>query len=113
MKTKLFILILFTSLSLPVLGQSQNYSGNDSSYAIIQVLLPQTIFGEFKIRIFYGNDKIEEFKNIKYSKNNRKNLSTYVVDALNYMKSKGYKFEQAITFTLVTIETQYIMRKPE
>lgn len=85
-----------------------SFAQNDDSHAIVQVLMPTTVFGDFRIRMLYGNDKIEDFKSVKYSKDNREQVSNYVVDAMNYMKKKGYKFKQAL---VTMVETQYIFEK--
>lgn len=109
---RLIILVLVTFFTYNI-SFGQNGEREKQAYAIVQVLTPQTVFGDFKISIFYGNEKIEEYKNVKYNKDNREKLSTYVVDVLNYMEKNGYELESVLNFTIVNIETQYVFRKKE
>lgn len=109
---RFIILTVVTFLSCNI-SFGQNGEKEKQTYAIVQVLTPQTIFGDFKISIFYGNEKIEEYKNVKYNKDNKDKLSTNVVDVLNYMEKNGYKLESVLNFTITNIETQYVFKKTE
>ena len=105
---KIITLAFFTLLFYNV-----SFSQETKTYAIVQVLTPKTVFGDFKINIFYGDENISEYKSIKYSKDNREKISTYVVDVLNYMKKEEYELINVVNFTIINIETQYIFRKRE
>ncbi len=109
---RLIILALVTFFSYNI-SFGQNVEKETQAYTIVQVLTPQTVFGDFKITIFYGNEKIEEYKSVKYNKENRENMATHVVDVLNFMEKNGYELEAVLNFTIVNIETQYVFRKKE
>lgn len=110
---KKIIIIALITLFSNCISFGQDVKVEKRNYAIVQVLTPQTVFGDFKITIFYGNEKIEEYKNVKYNKENRERLSTYVVDVFNYMEENGYKLESSLNFTITNIESQYVFRKKE
>lgn len=107
------IILLVTLFLFHLRGQAQtdNKTTGDGTYAIVQVLTPPTVFGEFKIRIFYGDDNIEDFKFVEYSKKTRDLINNDITNALNYMRKKGYKLVQTLTYTWSYVEIQYVMQK--
>ena len=56
MKTKLTILIFLSFFTFFSHAQSKLIA--DSTYAIVQVSSPQTVLGEYTIKISYGNGKL-------------------------------------------------------
>jgi hypothetical protein len=113
MKTKLLILLSVAFISFKAQGQSFDRSITDSTYAIVQITSPETVFGEYEIKISYGNGRIEDFKNIDFSRKNKTGLINETTNALNYMSGKGYILTQTLTYVLPTANIQYIFEKKD
>jgi hypothetical protein len=111
MKAKLILLLSVIFIACKVQGQSVNKSGFDSTYAIIQVTCPQTVFGEYEIKISYGNGRVEDFKNVDFSRKNKTDLINEITNALNYMAGKGYTLNNTLTYGVPTPNIQYIFEK--
>lgn len=111
MKTKLIILLSVAFISFKMQGQSANKNISDSTYAIIQVTCPQTVFGEYEIKISYGNGKVEDFKNVDFSRKNKTDLINEITNALNYMSGKGFALKSTLTYGVPTPNIQYLFEK--
>lgn len=111
MKAKLIILLSAIFISFKVHGQAANKNTSDSTYAIIQVTCPQTVFGEYEIKISYGNGKVEDFKNVDFSRKNKTDLINEITNSLNYMSGKGYTLKNTLTYAVPMPLIQYIFEK--
>jgi hypothetical protein len=123
MKTSVAIIILLLSTFGADAQTTYPKAPLDSTYAIIQVLVPKERKlnnDNIVISIFYGNNKVEEFRFLDTQ--SKSNLSNEIVDALNYLKTKGYRLDQTLNFDLSNnrpgnmvvnayIEIQYIMKR--
>lgn len=111
MKAKFIFLLSVIFISFKMNGQSVNKNLSDTTYAIILVTCPQTVFGEYEIKISYGNGKIEDFQNIDFSRKNKTDLINEITNALNYMSGKGYTLKNTLTYSIPGPNMQYIFEK--
>lgn len=131
MKTNYLLLIIaLLSIFISCQNNSSNTSksGNDSTntsseYAIMFVISPVYLthaLAKPQIRIYYGNDKSEDFTISTANNSDKKNSGSFidieeyknndVVNALDYMSNKGYEL---IDFTSSSdmMASKYIFKK--
>lgn len=109
MKKQLSILFLFTLLICTNKVAAQ--SASESDYVILQIVTPVRAGGELELIFYYGNGKSELFKKIEYSFKYIPELSNELVNAINYMSTKGYGLKTTGGFAGQQANTQYIFEK--
>lgn len=109
MKKQLSFLILLFALAYSSEVASQNQT--ESDFVILQIVTPIRTSGETELIFYYGNGKSEVFKKVNYALKYVSELPNEIVNAINYMSSKGYTLKTTAGNTGSQATAQYIFEK--
>jgi hypothetical protein len=109
MKKQLIFLILLCALTYTKKAAGQTAAESDC--VILQIVTPIRTSGETELIFYYGNGKSEVFKKVNYAIKYVTELPNEIVNAINYMSSKGYTLKTTAGNTGSQATAQYIFEK--